>query len=127
MGRYQIGKKAEEHTAGFGSRRSRWDGVGSVELLASCTWATLFLVSWRLSLPVISLTGLLILLEETHVIFVSVFLSLFSQRHFMLSNQPKINWSGGSFSFHFVREDFPASAPGRLYCGYSMYWAWVCF
>lgn len=50
--------------------------------------------------------------------FVSAFLSRFSQEHFMLSSQPKINWSGGSFSFHFVREDFPASTLWRLFCPY---------
>lgn len=100
-----MGRLAE-HTAGLGGRRSRWDGVGPVELLAFCTWATLFLVTWRFSLPVTSLVGLLILLEKTHVILFLYFCLYLVRSISCFPNQLEMNQRGGSFRFHFIREDF---------------------
>lgn len=111
-----MGRLAE-HTAGLGGRRSRWDGVGPVELLAFCTWATLFLVTWRFSLPVTSLVGLLILLEKTHVILFLYFCLYLVRSISCFPNQLRNEPAWGKFSLSFRQR--------RLYSGPGDYSAHI--
>lgn len=109
-------QKAGTERGRSGVSRSRWDGLGWMELLISCTRATVFLVPWRLSLSVISLMRFLILLRETCVTLFPCFLCFcLVRRIFMLSKSTENKLERGFFYFSFARADT-----------FQCPWRWLC-